>query len=499
MEFVSTVSEMRTLENAAFGRGITSRVLMGDAAEAVVSELASFPSPFAVVCGSGNNGGDGYAVASLLHSRGVPCVCFRVSDRVSPDAEVFLRQCEEAGVSISACPPMPDFNRFGTVVDCIFGIGFHGQLPEDIASIIAAINQSNAKVVSVDIASGLNADNGLGDSVRADLTVSIGTWKPGHFLNRGLDASASFANHGIGLVPSSSPIRLFTRDDLPHALLERAHLSNKSTFGYIGLVGGCLRYQGAVRLAAMAAAAMRSGAGVVRLAFPRILLDTVAAGTLESTLFPLYSDADGQFVFVREEWEEYIRGLKAIAFGMGIGQSEEVKNALLFLLREYSGILIVDADGLNILSRLTPEDIGPVSCRLVLTPHLMEFSRLTGKTIPEIQQTPIPSLISFARERSTVVLLKGPCTAVSDGSSVLLVTRGCPGMATAGSGDVLSGITAAVCGAAGDDLLTAVAAAAWLNGAAGELAQRKYGPTAMTAGDTVSSIPEVLLPDPPSA
>lgn len=498
MEFVSTVSEMRALENAAFERGLPSRVLMGDAAKAVVSELASFPPPFAVVCGSGNNGGDGYAIASLLHSRGVPCVCFRVSDRVSPDAEVFFRQCEESGVSISTCTPRPDFSRFGTVVDCIFGIGFHGQLPEDVASVITAINQSSTKVVSVDIASGLNADNGLGDSIHADLTVSIGTWKPGHFLNRGLDASSCFANHGIGLVPSSSPIRLFTRDDLPRVLLERAHLSNKSTFGYIGLVGGCLRYQGAVRLAAMAAASMRSGAGVVRLAFPRILLDAVAASTLESTLFPLSSNVDGQFVFIREEWEEYIRGLKAIAFGMGIGQNEEVKKALLFLLREYSGILIVDADGLNILSRMTPEEVGPVTCRLVFTPHLMEFSRLTGKSIPEIQQTLIPSLISFARERSAIVLLKGPCTAVSDGSSALLVTRGCPGMATAGSGDVLSGIIAAVCGAAGNDLLTAVAASAWLNGAAGELAQRKYGPTAMTAGDTVSSIPEVLLPNPQS-
>ena len=498
MEFVSTVSEMRALENAAFGRGVPSRVLMSEAAEAVVSELASFPAPFAIVCGSGNNGGDGYAVASLLHSRGIPCVCFRVSERVSPDAEVFLRRCEEIGVSVLSCSPMPDFSRFGTVVDCIFGIGFHGELPEEIASVIAAINQSGAKVVAVDIASGLNADHGLGDSVHADLTVSIGTWKPGHFLNRGLDASTRFANHGIGLVPVSSPIRLFTQDDLPRALRVRDHLSNKSTYGYIGLVGGCTRYQGAVRLAAMAAAAMRSGAGVVRLAFPRNLLDTVAASSLESTLFPLQADPDGQFVFVREEFEEYIRGLKAIAFGMGIGQSEEVKKALLFLLRQYTGILIVDADGLNLLSRLTPEEIGPISCRLVLTPHLMEFSRLTGKTIPEIQQTLIPSLMSFALKCSAVVLLKGPCTAVSDGSSVLLVTKGCPGMATAGSGDVLSGITAAVCGAAENDLLTAVAAAAWLNGAAGELAQQKYGPAAMTAGDTVRSIAEVLLKLPQS-
>ena len=258
-------------------------------------------------------------------------------------------------------------------------------------------------------------------------------------------------------------------------------------------MGGCSRYQGALRLANLAAGAMRSGAGVVRLGFPRNMLNIVAQGTLESTLFPFTCDNDGNLVFSEDEFREYIRGLKAIAFGMGIGVSEESKKALLFLLHEYHGILIIDADGLNLLSMLDPEETGHSSCRLVLTPHLLEFSRLCGLTVPEIQKQ-LPAIAQeYARKHSVTLLLKGPATIITDGSFCWLVNRGCPGMATAGSGDVLSGITAALCGACGDDILRAVSASAWLNGAAGEAAQTKYGATGMISGDTARMIPELIL------
>lgn len=493
MRCVTTVSEMRKAEQAAFDGGIPSRELMSRAAEAVFSHLRDLRPPFAVVCGGGNNAGDGYAAAVLLAEAGLPCTLIRLTDRVSPDSAFFLDRCRELKIPEVRYSEDVDFSRFATVVDCVFGIGYHDPMPEETAVVIDRINRSGACTVSVDIASGLNADNGTGHPVKADLTVSVGNLKPGHFLNRGMDCSGKVVNHGIGLEVSGTPLRLFEAEDLPGVLFYRDHFSNKATFGYVGLIGGCLKYQGALRLAGMAAAAMRSGSGVVRLGFPRALMDVIAPATLESTLFPLSCDAEGGLIFREEEFREYCRGLKAIAFGMGIGTGAEARKALLFLLREYKGILIIDADGLNLLSGLTPEEYGQPECRIVLTPHLLEFSRLCGKTIPEIQAEMPFVAAEFARERNVILLLKGPCTLVTDGTAGWLVDRGCPGMATAGSGDVLSGITAALCGQCPEDLLRAVAAAAWLNGAAGEEAQAEYGVAGMVSGDTARMIPKVLL------
>lgn len=493
MQWVYSVSDMRKAEQNAFTAGTSSRKLMTMAAEAVVSHLVSCREPYAILCGKGNNAGDGYAIAMLLASQGLSCTVFRISDTVSDDSQYFLSRCQDLGIPVIPYSADICLSSYGTLVDCLFGIGYHDPMPADYMEVIDHINRSHVYTVSVDIASGLNADNGTGYPVRADLTVSIDKLKSGHFLNQGKDYSGNIVNHDIGLQIKSCSMALFGPEDLPEILLHRNHLSNKSTYGYIGLVGGCSRYQGALRLADLAAGAMRSGAGVVRLGFPRNMLNIVAQGTLESTLFPFTCDNDGNLVFSEDEFREYIRGLKAIAFGMGIGVSEESKKALLFLLHEYHGILIIDADGLNLLSMLDPEETGHFSCRLVLTPHLLEFSRLCGLTVPEIQKQ-LPAIAQeYAKKHSVTLLLKGPTTIITDGSFCWLVNRGCPGMATAGSGDVLSGITAALCGACGDDILRAVSASAWLNGAAGEAAQTKYGAASMISGDTARMIPELIL------
>ena len=493
LQNIFTVADIRKSEKAAFDNGISSRELMSRAAEAVFNHLQPLQPPFAVICGSGNNAGDGYAIAILLAAAALPCTVIRISETVSSDSRFFFDRCNELNIPLERISENTDFNRFNTIVDCIFGIGYHDPMPVDVASVIERINQSKAYVVSVDIASGLNADNGTGSPIRADLTVSIGELKPGHFLNQGMDFSGRVVNHGIGLSVARSDICLFGPEDLPRTLFYREHFTNKSTFGYIGLIGGCLQYQGAIRLASMAAAAMRSGCGVVRLGFPRSLLDTVAPNVLESTLFPFSCNNSGELVFNADELYRFCRGLKAIAFGMGIGTGTEARKLLLFLLHEYHGILIIDADGLNLLSGLTEAEYGHPSCRIVLTPHLLEFSRLSGLTVDEIRSSLITAACDYARSHAVTLLLKGPCTLVTDGVSSRLLISGCAGMATAGSGDVLSGITAALCGSCGDDLLTAVASAAWLNGTAGEEAEKEYGAAGMIAGDTARMIPKVIL------
>jgi len=267
--------------------------------------------------------------------------------------------------------------------------------------------------------------------------------------------------------------------------------AHKGTFGYIALIGGSLKYSGAVRLANIAACATRAGAGVVRLCAPKSLSGAIMPLILESTLFPL-SDRDGNLLFREEELEEAVRGTRAAAFGMGIGHTEETEKAVRFLLDRYEGTLILDADGLNALAAIGPGLLRNAAGSVLLTPHLGEFSRLTGKRIDEIRKDPEGSAEAFAAETGATVLLKGPETVVTDGKETLVTDRGCPGMATGGSGDVLSGILAAVCAANPGRLTEAAAAGAWLNGRAGEIAQAQYGDVSMIASDTAKAIPEAL-------
>lgn len=483
---VLSVENMRGSDAATIAGGIPGKELMRRAAEGIFA-AADWVPPVAVVCGSGNNAGDGYALALLLQKNGIDCAVFLLSDKFSADGRYYYEGCLAAGVPCLPCPDAPDFSAYRTVADCIFGTGFSGEPRGKAKAAIEAINRSGAYVVSADINSGLDGHNGMAKTaVRSDLTVSVGSYQPGHFLNMAKDLMRGKTNVEIGIAPIQPPYEVLEAADAARAFPERKHFSNKSTYGYVGLVGGSARYIGAVKLAAMANAAMRGGAGVVKLAAPATLCASLRAEVLESTLYPL-SDNAGDLVYNEAEIDDFCRGLKAIAFGMGIGRTNETAAALRRLLQTYTGTLIVDADGLNALAGMEKELIGNSPAKVILTPHNMEFSRLSGRGIDEILADPIPLAMAYAAETGATVLLKGPATVVTDGERVYIADRGTPGMATAGSGDVLSGLLAAVCGFCGDPVLAA-AAAAWVNGRAGELAAEETGVTGMTAGDTARQI-----------
>ena len=280
------------------------------------------------------------------------------------------------------------------------------------------------------------------------------------------------------------------REELHRFFRPRPSQSHKGTWGYVALIGGSPRYSGAIRLASMAAAAMRAGAGVVKAAFPASLFPVIAPALLESTAFPL-PDRDGTVLFDPDALEELTANTRAAAFGMGIGLSEEAGKCLSWLLDHARQRLIIDADGLTLLAGMERSRLKGAGGPVILTPHLKEFSRLTGASVPEIQAGPAELAADYARETGAVVLLKGPVTVVTDGEKVFLIEAGCPGMGTAGSGDVLSGILAALCGWM-EDPLTAAVSAAYLNGRAGELAQERTNSISMIASDTVAAIPQAV-------
>lgn len=599
------MSDAHTIATSASGRELMMR------AGRAIFENVEWKPPVAIVCGTGNNAGDGYVLAKLLLDAGIPCTLILLEEKFSPDGKYYF---DTLGTeSVVHFEEDMNFQKYSTIVDCIFGTGFKGEVRGKAADAIKAINASGAFVVSVDINSGLNGDmgmpghvfgqrpadtpdktgisennktientgvsendkpdenTGLSDKaeitekagmtgrnettgkaenicVRSDITISIGSFKPGHFLNMAKDVMKRKINCDIGITPVERPCYLLEEDDIKPYFKPRPNYSHKGTYGYVALIGGSKRYSGAIRLASMANAAMRSGAGVVKIAVANSLCPVVAAQVLESTLFPL-SDNDGEIRFVESEIAELISNVKTVAFGMGIGVTGETAKILDYLLDNYRGRLIVDADGLTLLSKISSERILHSKPELILTPHVKEFSRLTEERDIDNSSTPIERAERYAAMHKVVLLLKGPSTIITDGETTYLTDTGCPGMATAGSGDVLSGILAATCAFIPDiqtcdytpdgqglkplthdaflkvhntavnlrsdgmsgisetaeslsdpvrklsnsgKLLIATAIGAYINGKAGELAQQKTNSVSMIASDTVSCITDVI-------
>lgn len=492
MREILSVQTMRDSDAAAIAAGTPGRVLMGRAA-AAVAEKGRFRGRVGILCGSGGNGGDGYALALLLAARGLAVTVFTLSEKASEDGAYYRAQCRERGIPLVPYEAGTDLSAFDSLADCLLGTGFSGEPRGLTADAVRQINASGAFVVSVDIPSGLSGDSGLGETaVKADQTVSIGSLKPGHFLGRALDVRGELINADIGIPPLTEDAHLMEEADAAACIPPRDHRSHKGIYGYAGLAGGSLPYSGAPRLAAMACCAMRSGAGVAVAAAPRSLCPLIAPHVLESTLFPLSENDRGELAFAEEEWAALLKRVKTLAFGMGIGRGEAVKQALAYVLRHFEGRLIIDADGLYALAQLGSDATHDSKAEILLTPHLGEASRLLDLPAAEIEREPLRRAKELAEKWRCTVLLKGSGTVVTDAAETWITDRGCAGMATAGSGDVLSGVLAALLGYGRGSLPELAAAAAYLCGLAGERAQLETGPTAMTAGDTAREIGQAV-------
>lgn len=487
---VVNVKTMRESDAAAIRGGVPSRELMYRAG---VGVFQSYPwkGKTAIVCGSGNNAGDGYVLALLLQEASVPCAILLLEERFSEDGLFYYTECQRRGIEVLFCNEETDFSQYGEIADCILGTGFRGRLTGIAAAVVEHINQSGRPVISVDINSGLNGDSGRSElCVRSTLTVSIGTYKSGHFLGDAKDVIGSLCNVDIGIPILDREYFLITEEDLSSVFCERKQNSHKGSYGYVSILGGCREYAGAVKLANLSASALRAGCGVAKLVLPASLESSVSPYLLESTL-ALLPDEDGHALFSPDILDGVLSGQRALAIGMGWGKSEENGKILQYVLQNKALRLVIDADGINTLSEMDLSLLESTACRVILTPHPKEMERLCGVPVEELLNDPIRHAEEFARRYHVILLFKGPCTVVTDGNTTYLVNRGCAGMATAGSGDVLSGILAGLLGFADATPLT-VAAGAYLAGRAGELAEGRSNAFSMTAGDTAACIPAAI-------
>ena len=481
-------SDLATIEGGVSGIELMYRAAMG------VYNSVKWNGKIAIISGSGNNAGDGYALALILKENGFDCDIVLISeDKFSPDGKYYFERCKKS--EIRTLPREKcDFSSYDIIVDCIFGTGFKGVPREPERAVIEAINKSGAYVVSVDINSGLNGDSGMYEcAVRSDITISVGTLKSGHFLGMAKNIIGKIVNCPIGIEIIDTPYGIFEDGDCKRAFKERKAFSNKGDYGYVALIGGCMEYSGAIKLANLALSSLKMGAGVVKLATGKSLYPSVSPYLVESTFYPL-SDKDGSAVFIKEEIEGLLKGVRAAAIGMGMGCNEETYKIVNHVLENYAITVVIDADGLNAISKYGIDILKNTKCNVVITPHPKEFERLSGIPIKGILDDPINSALDFAKKYGCTVLLKGASTVITDGKDVLISASGTAGMATAGSGDVLSGILLGIL-SQGDgfcDTLTLVSAGAYINGKAGELAEKRTNIISMTSTDTVNAIADTV-------
>lgn len=474
MERILTAKQMRDADEYTISKlGISEDALVERAGFAVAEVIIKkFLGGRVLVCvGKGKNGEDGKIIAKLLSQKhGFSVSVFSVA---SDSLEIFN-------------------NKYDIIVDCIFGTGLNREVTGKYKDTILKINESQAFVVSCDIASGLNADNGKvwGVAVKANLTVAIQEFKTGHFLNNGPDYSGKVVAKDIGISvwEDSFAMRLSSSNVCKH-FPKKDRNTHKGNYGKITVFGGSKNYPGSIYLSMLSLSALKSGVGYVNLAIPESLYNAYALKNPECTIMTI-KDNNGIIDFDKEQLDKLLN-YDTIVIGMGLGVSKEVYKTIEYLLHNYTGKLIIDADGLNSLAQFGVGILKERKCSVIITPHIGEFSRLSKLDKEEILCDPISIAKLFAKEYGVIVVLKNAVSIITDGERLFINSTGCSGMAKAGSGDVLSGFLAGVV-ANSEDLLEATASACYVFGKAGEIAEKNDNPYTMTASDTINCLGQAI-------
>ena len=507
---LASAAQMKELDRQAIEeRGIPSIELMERAASGIAETVAgllprrSGKCRVAVLCGAGNNGGDGIAAARLLHLRGVRVRAFLAGnyEKLTPDALEMTRRLSECGVELEPFDPDSADQRVWVLgadvcVDALFGVGLSRDIAPGSAYAAAVdwMNESRGTVVAADIASGVAADSGrvLGRAVRADRTVTFSLAKAGQFIGDGALCSGSVEVRHIGipadlLAGTVCPVQTTEADFVREALPARRADGHKGTFGKVLIVGGSEGYTGAPYLTA--SAAVRSGCGLVFLGVPERVWQVEASKCVCAMPFAL-PDKHGKLrADALEQIEEKLAGCQVLALGPGLGRSPGVTELVCALLRRAEQPVVLDADGINALSEhidVLKERRGRVT---ILTPHDGEFARLGGDLSSGDR---LAAARAFATEYGCTLVLKGHRTlTAAPAGTVLVNTTGNSGLAKGGSGDVLTGIIASLL-AQGATAVQAAAGGVWIHGRAGDLAAEALTPYAMTPQDAAAALPEVF-------
>ena len=474
MQRILSSEQMKNADNFTINTlGISSEVLVERAGLAVANEIKNrFKGGRVLVCiGKGNNGEDGKVIANILSkTHGFSVATLNVYNGIF---KLFDK-------------------KYDLIVDCIFGIGLNREVTGKYKTAIEKINSSGAFVISCDIPSGLNANTGkpMGISVNADLTVAIQEFKLGHFLGDGFDYCGETISKDIGIsVWSDEFYKKLEDKDLIKFFMPAPRNVHKGSFPKVAIIGGSKPYSGSVILSSNALTALKTGCGYSRLLIPDSIF-SVVAGVNPEIIIDTTSNNDDFLTFEKNKLDKLL-DYDSIAIGMGAGINENVYKIICYLLENYQKRLIIDADALNCLSKFGKDVLKNKKCEVVLTPHLGEFSRLVGVEKDVLLSDLDRIAVNFAKEYNVVLNVKSATSIITDGVETFINTTGVNGMAKAGSGDVLSGLTAGII-AKNFELNESVAVSAHLFGLCGEYAQNKFNQFTLTASDIISVLANVI-------
>jgi ADP-dependent NAD(P)H-hydrate dehydratase / NAD(P)H-hydrate epimerase len=515
MKIVSA-AEMREIDRVTSGRfGVPSLTLMENAGGAVARFVVStYPlaERVGVVCGKGNNGGDGFVVARKLLEAGRAVRLLLLCDQAElrGDAAVMYEKLPTLTLKIAALivreireldsPEAAEIFAADLIVDAVLGTGFRPPVSPLYAAAIGKMNGSAAPIVAVDIPSGADAEamNPGASAVvaNADAVVTFTAPRPAHVF-------ASLSKGPIVIAPIGSPpeaiasqlgLHLSTAPDFASLLAPRAREGNKGSYGKVLVIGGSLGKAGAAAMAGFAA--LRAGAGLSSVATPASALATVASFHPELMTEPLAETKDGTISLgaIGASLDAMLETKTVIAIGPGVSRHPETAEFVRAVVAGRNGAtaMVIDADALNAFEGAA-DKLNGRSRTVIITPHPGEMSRLTGLPIPQIQANRLDVARKFARERQLIVVLKGHRTLIAAPDGTVWVNpTGNPGMATGGTGDILTGMVAGLVAQHPRHALEASALAVYLHGLAGDLACEAVGENSLVATDLLRFLPEAF-------
>ncbi len=504
---IATVGEMRFMDHYAIDKlGIAEAILMENAGMAslkiIKEKIGMVNKKFIIFCGSGNNGGDGLVVARLIHSLGGRAKVFLLSNSdkfkgaAKTNFEIIKRLPVEVVLLKNAATSKKDLAHSDAVIDAVFGTGLDRPVTGLAAEVINLINKSKKKVLSLDIPSGVNGNTGeiMETAVRADYTVTFGLPKIGNMLYPGYELCGElFASH-ISFPPflyNKNELLVETNDYI--ALPRRPAEAYKGAMGDVLFIAGAANYYGAPYFAAMSF--LKSGGGYARLAAPRSVISVIAKRGREMVYLPQEETEAGSIALKNKKaLLESAAKVDMVVIGPGLSLHEETVRLVREIAVTVKKPLLIDGDGLTAVSE-KPEILRGRKGATILTPHMGEMARLTGKTTSQINADKIAILHKTAKKLKATIVLKGAHSLVGTGDGNIHINlSGNPGMATAGSGDVLTGCIAAMYGM-GLNPEDATRKGVFLHGYAGDLAAAKEGIDGMTAKDIMDNLPRALNHD----
>lgn len=500
---IGNAEQLRAIDKCCIENiGIPGIVLMERAAMEVCEEIrkeSQAGSDIAIVCGVGNNAGDGFAVARQLSKEYKVSVYLLGSrDKISGDAKINFDIICNMNLEVIDVKSMEDLNleNKNLILDCIFGTGLCREVGGIYLEVIKTINNSSVKKISVDIPSGVEAGSGkvLGDAVMADITVTFQLPKIAMYIYPGRKYCGDIRVKDIGIPEqvidkNDIKINLITYDYVKRLFKKREQNTHKGTYGKVAAIGGSRGYTGAVIMSAQAA--LNTGSGIVTVAVPDKLHD-IAENKLTETITKALKLSE--YCISKNsinEIKELIDNNDAIAIGMGMGLSQDGTEVLKDIIQYSTKPILIDADAISLLSKDT-DMLMKKKCEIILTPHPGEMARLIGKDIAYVENNRIEVAVEFAKKYNVCLLLKGRCTVIAYHEDVYINETGNPGMAQGGSGDILSGIILSLLGQ-GKSPEEAASAGAFIHGLSADMLSREYGEYGITATRIAQNIPKTIL------